>query len=411
MKRIVSLILCIILSLGMMLSFTSCGKEDEVYKLGPYTIREDEYRYLMGVYRRNIGISLGYDETDWNSTNASGMTIGEYVDTMYTSQFVSSVYMLLYSQAIFDAEGLKITQEDENIVKSNVFTVIAYISNYSEEDFNKIAKDYGFTADTLRSVYMMQLKQQKVQEHLFGNNGEKLTDEQINKHYLDEYIHFQTFVVNNTYKEVTNEDGKKEFVPLNEIEKQEKQDLIDDLTNLFASEDQKKKDYVYKVVDPTLSYEELWEKYSDDQFYPNGCYMKEPNLGQMNASPALTAANLLKENEVARVVAKQYFQSDVPDANINAGDFIEYGYVFVKRLALEEKGYANKENKDFFGDEFKENLVNTLFAEKIANYVETSAFYELQQNTEIVNSYKISTITPNYLDFDVLRELNKSDED
>jgi hypothetical protein len=398
--------------MGICCSFASCGKEDEVYKLGPYVIREDEYRYLMGVYRRNIGISLGYDNVDWGSTNASGMTIGTYVDSMYTSQFTSSLYMLLYSQAIFDNEGLSLTQEDENRIKTNVFTVIAYIANYSEEEFNKIAKEYGFTADTLRSVYAMQLKQQKVQEHLFGANGEKLTDSQINEYYNDKYIRFQTFVVNNTYKAVTNEDGKTEYVVLNEVEKQEKQDLIDDLTNLFAKEEEKKKDYVYKIIDPTLSYEELWKKYSDDQFYPNGCYMSEPNVGQMNASPALTAANLLKENEVARVKAKQYFQQNIPDANINAGDWIEYGYVFVKKLALEEKGYANEANKDFFGEDFKETLVNTLFAKQIADYVENSAFYTLEQNTKIISSYKISEIKPNYLDFDVLRALqNQNNQD
>lgn len=86
--------------------------------------------------------------------------------------------------------------------------------------------------------------------------------------------------------------------------------------------------------------------------------------------------------------------------------------MFVKKLALEEKGYANEANKDFFGEDFKETLVNTLFAKQIADYVENSAFYTLEQNTKIISSYKISEIKPNYLDFDVLRALqNQNNQD
>lgn len=399
------------LALGAV-SFSSCKSNEDVYKLGSYTIKEDEYNYLLGVFRRDIGKTLGYDGKDWSTTNTSGMTIGQYVDSVYSTQFQSQVFMLLYSQAIFDDQKLSLTKDEEKIIESNVLSVIAHFGNYNEKKFDEVAKPYGFSADTLRSVYTMQVKQQKVMIHLFGEKGEKIDEETVEKYYQEQYLHFQTFVINNTYKIVENSEGEKELVGLNEYEKQEKTDLIDDLTNLFVD---KKTDYTYKVLtaeEQKMSYEQLWERYSDDVVYPGGCYMTKPSMSQMSASNTLAAAYALKTNEVGKVTAHQYFQESVDlgsSGSINAGDYIEYGYVFVKKLELDAGAYNREENKDFFGDSFQSTMINSLFADQVANYVETQAFYELYENTALVESLTISGSTPNYLDYELMNS-SSSDE-
>ena len=406
LKRVISFFLCLTVLAGCLVCFSSCKSNEDVYKLGSYTIKEDEYNYLLGVYRRDIGKSLGYDNTDWNNTNSSGMTIGQYVDSVYASQFQSHVLMLLYSQAIFDDEGLSLTKDEERIIETNVLSVIAHFGNYNEKKFDEVAEPYGFSADTLRSVYTMQVKQQKVMIHLFGEKGEKILPETVEQYYKDEYLKFQTLIINHTYKIVENSDGKSEMVQLNELEKQERLDLINDLTNLFMD---KKSDYTYKVLtaeEQKMTYEQLWERYSDDMAYPGGCYMQRPTLNQMTASNTLAAAATLKTNEIGKVVANRYFQKSVESSSggtsINAGDYIEYGYVFVKKLELDDKAYDREENKDFFGANFQSSIINSLFAKQVANYVETEAFYELYQNTALVNSLTISRATPNYLDYELM---------
>lgn len=413
MKRFLCalLLICVLLPC---LVFTSCGN-DTVFSLGPYEIKEDQYRYLASMYNRQTFASNGIEGASWDTPLASGMTVGQMIDTMYTDKFLTSVFTLLYSQLLFDVYSLEMPQQMLDTIDGNVETVIAYYGGRSEQMFNQRAKEYGFTAETLREVYTMQIKQTLVVEHLFGEKGDKIEKEKLDAFFDKNYFCFQTLVINNKYKFVTEKNDKGEDVEvlesLTDYEMQERNDIIDDLTNLFVDN---KADYVYKVIDPTMSYEELYARYSDDKAYPQGCYTTYPTTA--TGQNAITAAALLKENDVARVIARRSFtqggtfEIGGEKITINAGDYFEYGYVFVKRLPSSKGAYEMDKYKDFFGD-FTDSAISSLFAEHLANFEKNESSYTLEEH-DIASELSLSSVTPNNLDYNLIYgDLGKTDEE
>lgn len=415
MKRILSIFILVCMLACSLVCFSSCGN-DAVYSLGPYEIKEDHFRYLVSMFNRQTLESAGLYGSPWNaSIPSTGLTLAQTLDLRYTDSFLTSVMTLLYSQLLFDVLELEMPKEMVDTINKNVDTVVTYYGPYSEQKFDQRAKKlYGFTADTLREVYTMQMKQTLVVEHLFGASGEKIEDSELKAFYEKEYMKFNTIVINNAYKIVKETNDKGEVVEvlesLTESEIKERNDIIDDLTNLFIEPEE---GYVYKVIDPTMSYEQLYARYSDDTAYPNGCYSRFPAV--TSGQNALAAAALLSENDVARVVAKRSFAQGgkvtIGDKTItiNAGDYFEYGYVFVKRLPLDEDAYKDDAYKNFFGD-FKSSVTAKLFGEYLANYEKNESSYTVEDNG-IAQDIPLSSVDPNDMDYNLIYgELSKKDE-
>ena len=415
MKRILSFFILICILLSSLVCFTSCG-DDAVYSLGPYEITEKQYRYLASMFNRQTLVGAGIYGSAWDATVPStGLTVAQTLDIKYTDSFTTNVMTLLFSQLLFDVLELEMPSEMIETIEKNVDTVVDYYGPYSEQRFDQNAKKvYGFTADTLREVYTMQMKQTLVVEHLFGANGDKIDDRELKAFYEKEYMNFNTIVINNAYKIVkeTNDKGEEVdvFEELTESEVKERNDIIDDLTNLFI---EPVEGYVYKVIDPTMSYEQLYARYSDDTAYPNGCYSKFPSIA--SGQNALAAAALLNENDIAKVVAKRSFAQGgkltIGDktVTINPGDYFEYGYVFVKRLPLDTDAYKNEAFAKFFTD-FKSNLTVKLFGEYLANYEKNESGYTVEDHG-LASDMPLSSITPNDIDYNLIYgDLAKKEE-
>ena len=401
MKKIIIRTLCALLCVLLMpVCFVSCG-EKTVFSLGPYKINEDHYRYLASIHNRqqfeSFGISI---ESPWEAKFESGLTVAQAVDST-TSTFKNNVYMLLFSQLLFDTYELELSETVKNTIEQNVLTVTKYFGG-SEQKFNINSRPYGFTADTLRDIYTMQAKQTIVMEYLYGAQGEKISTEKLDELYNKNYMRFQTIVINNVYKVVTETDSEGKEVSkmemLTEGEIAQRNNIIDDLTNLFISPQE---GYVYKVIDPTMSYEMLYSLYSDDKAYPMGCYSPIPSSAA--SQNAITAAALLKENDVAKVKAKRFFQKGGSfqiggeTVTINPGDYFEYGSVFVKKLSMTERAYDDENYKSFFTN-FRTSACSVLYAEHISNFQENETNQHIKDHG-ISSDISLSSVAPNNLDY------------
>ena len=213
MKRILSIFILVCMLACSLVCFSSCGN-DAVYSLGPYEIKEDHFKYLVSMFNRQTLESAGLYGSPWNaSIPSTGLTLAQTLDLRYTDSFLTSVMTLLYSQLLFDVLELEMPKEMVDTINKNVDTVVTYYGPYSEQKFDQRAKKlYGFTADTLREVYTMQMKQTLVVEHLFGANGEKIEDSELKAFYEKEYMKFNTIVINNAYKIVKETNDKGEVV-------------------------------------------------------------------------------------------------------------------------------------------------------------------------------------------------------
>ena len=402
MKRKFTRILCLVLCLALLPIFLFSCKAGPIYSLGPYEITESQYKYLAGMFNRQVLESVGlfgysYDAVD----ESSGMSIGEALDKNYSTDFTASVISLLYSQLLFDKYELTLDEATIKLIDSNVATIVQYYGGGSSQKFDLVSEKYGYTSADLKAVYTMQMKQRAVADYLFGVNGEKIDNEELSKYYNANYMFFQTIVINNVYRVVTKEvDGvtKTEMIPLDENEVKVRNDIISDLNNLFISPVE---GYVYKVIDPTKSYEELYALYSDDTAYPQGCYSKFPTV--LTAQNAITAAYLLRENDVGKIVAKRPFTQDGTftidgeAVTVKAGDYLPYGYAFVKRMPLGEGAYDNEQYSDFFTT-FRTDAKSKLFGIRMQEYILSEANFELEESDRI-SEIPLSSVMANNLDY------------
>lgn len=403
LSKVLILVLCLT-ALCPILS--SCG-EKNVFELGPYSITKEEYSYLLGMYKKKILTSMGYTEEHIDYEISEGVTLGEYLESMYRAEFDQTVYTLLYSQALFDEYNLSFSHEQESTIRATADAIIYYFGNMNEASFNALAEPYGFNADTIRSIYYKQAKESEVIRHLYGQNYSNLSENDKEAFYKGNYMHFQVLIVNTLYKKYTDSNGVVSYVNLTEDEREYYLRLEKELKELLVNEN---KDYSYLILkdDINLSYDELWAKYSDDTVYPQGYYMRIPSASQMQSSNTLSAAFLLSVGDCASVTAKKYFDGDgviyTKDGaeEIHKGDYFEYGTAIVKKLDLDSGAYAREENKDFFPKEtFLQTATQSTYFNHLKAY-EQSTFYTLLYSASLQESYSFENTLANEIDYEYL---------
>ena len=405
MKKAICRTLCLIFMVILLIPLISaCGKEKNIYTLGDYSITEKEYNYLFGMFKKKVLASMGGDLTDEDMTQeiSPGVTLADYLEARYRDGFEQSILSLLLAQSLFDKLGLSLSDDEINTINATATAVIAYYGNFSESEFNNIASDYGFDADAMRSVYEKQFRENKVRDYYLGENNEKVTDQDREGYYRDNYLHYQTLIVNTLYKLHTDSYGDVSFVLLDEDEKKERERLVVELKELLINKNMEF-DYILLKDDLSLSYDELWRKYSDDVHYPNGIYeTSNPSAEQLANSNVLSAAHQSKIDEIKTVTAKRYFEGDSTLENeeitVKPGDYFEYGTIFVKRLPLDEGAYAKNANKEFFDSEsFESAVCNYVFFKHLSAY-QDSLSYEASIST-LISEKGFATIKANELDY------------
>ncbi len=410
MKKTFCRTLCLILLIILVIPIaSSCKKKNTFYELGEYTITKKEYIYLSGMFKKQVMVSLDPTLTDENLAfeMENGVTINDYIEATYREGFEQSVLSLLYAQSMFDTLGLSLTDSEKSSIKATATAVAAYYGNYDLDNFDKIASEYGFDYDTLCSVYEKQYKENKVRQHILGVNNEKITELQKKNYYEENYLRYQTLIVNTMYKLHTDSYGEVTMLPLTEDEKAEKERLVVELKELHIN---KNMDYDYILLKDqlNLSYEELWELYDDDNrengHYKYGCYQtSKPSLAQLQANNVLSAAYLSREGEIKTVTANRYFEgggsfeTDDGETTINPGDYFEYGTIFVKRLPLDEKAYEKEENKDFFESSFMAGVSNFVYYEELMKHEDSLAYGVMVNDKK--NDYLFKDVKANELDY------------
>ena len=404
-KRFLSILIAVILVLSCLPLFTSCNSSDNIYELGAYSIKRDEYEYLFGMQKKLSLVNLGATEDQLGDTVMDQVTLADYMDVLYREDFEQSVLVLLFSQVMFDELGLTLSQEKIDYANSLVQKLIDSFGGGMERVFDKWLSNngYTFTADTLRRVYQMQYKENMVLNHLYGQDRDKLDEGQIEDYYQNTYMHFQVLIINTLYKKHTDSEGKVTYINLSEDERKYYKQLEAELTALLVDEDESF-NYIILKDDKNLSFEELYEKYSDDQFFPQGYYMKKPTSYQFASSDTLATALLLSEGECGVIDAKRYFEGDGTiktengEEEIKEGDYFAYGSAFIKKLPLDTGAYDREENSEFFP---KDTFLSSVSQ---YTYYKLLSDYEVKNNTTVYYSsekdgYTYYSVKANELDY------------
>ncbi len=329
MKKIVS---AIIICSFMLLLLSGCAEKDTViYSLGEHTVTRSQYMYWASYYKtsfRNVFIEAGYIDPDeynedfWSTSSPEGGTLKD----MTVQSIDDSVKKMLVCLELFDELGFGSDQaaldEIKTAVEEKINEDIAGIGSRSA--LNKELGAYGLNINSLKELYNIEFRRAYVIEYLYGDNGkEKVTDEERDAYYEENYHREKHVLIDLNEKYVLNDKGERVMDPTTGYYKTEK------LTETEKNERKKLAEQVFEKAENGEDFDKLIEEYGEDDgmaYYTDGYFMKESDSFEENF---LEAVLDMKPDEIRMVEST-------------------YGMYIIKKYPLEERGYKKEENVNFF---------------------------------------------------------------
>ncbi len=366
-KRTIALTMVAIM---LLLSLASCADNSPAaLTLGEHKVTEAKYSYWASQAKGNYMYSYeDVQNTDeyWQSEIQEGVTVAQYLDDLT----LSSVKTTLVACKLFDEYGLSFTSDEEKSVKDLINDLVIERAEGSKNMMNTMLGEYGINTKILEEIYLDEAKVSKVNDHLYGEGGEKaLTDEDYESFYNENYVHFQMIYINNAYEYVTDEEGNR----------------TTDESGYYMTEDmdpetKAEKDAAIASIQERLAagedFNTLYEEYSELKAYENGYY-----FSAADSYTDMLYYRLVAECETLEVGGYATVESDT-------------GTCIIQKLELDEDGWSDNANKDFFGEgaaDFKELVQQTSFQKLLESY-----FDDINVTEDIIKKYSVATVTPAY---------------
>ena len=387
MKKILKKTVCIIISAVLLITaLTGCSAlGNPLLEYESVTLTDATFNLFLSRIKGTVASASNagaeaLTSAYWDATVASdGATRGD----VYKAQVLSDAKSYVAALYEFDRLGLSLPDSYIEEIDTQLAELVEYDADGSKTAFNAILAEYGANYDVLRESYILEAKLAYLNEYLYGTRGEKIGDEVIEEYYEDNYFRFKhVFFYTYALVYAEDEDGKEiYYVPdsggsiaydktamkrrdeAGNVVTDRNGDVVYETADGFIAYDKEngKRQPVYDengyvmtrqftqneliaVSDhATLLMEELRgeegnytlfdsfvENYSEDEgsvAYTNGFYMtKDSNY---DAPEVIDALLSMEEGEVKKV-------------------YSDYGIHIVMKYELDEGGYADKKNSDFF---------------------------------------------------------------
>lgn len=354
--KLILKVIALALAVSMILPFvTSCsGKTVMSFTADngkTYTISESQLEFLM-MYTKaqalmNLGVSTTYDTADalWNVSYDDTLTYDAY----YTQFVFDTLKSMLVEQYLFEKFNLSY---DEETLASRKKTLKEAVKDRG--GIGAYKQYWGYTDAQMLDYYYAQLRAEAIQEYLYGENGvEKVTDEDKENFYNDNYVGYQIILLDMKNKVVVDEEGnKKRKTTTTEGEVVEQNSYE---TEALTDEEVEEKALLPKLIlDKLEAGEDFWslaKLYSDTyvtEQYPYGVFVLK------DSSPVNDAT-------VTEAVKKLEVGQHTEALSVSEG---AYTYI-IKRIPLYEKVYED----DLYAELFK-SYDDTVKYDKYEKYLE-----------------------------------------
>lgn len=363
-RRLTAALLACIMCVGI---FASCAADTspEVLTLDSYKITANMYNYWASTSKANFlsaDSSAADTEQFWSSEYASGVSFGEYCDSLIQNDIKKTLICL----KLFDDEKLSLPDETVKAIDDGIELYLNEYADGNKNTFNATLAKYGANMDILRNIYIAEAKREMLYNHLYGEGGRlALTDADKEEFFMERYYHLQIIYINDKFEQVTDEEGN--YVT--------NADGTYATRALSEEEEAKKKaaiDAVKAGIEAGEDFNALYEKYSEMKSYKDGYYFSP------DASYGSTLFNILASEIAAVEIGKTtVYESD-------GGTYI------MKRYENGSGDWKKEAYSDFFSD-FDSTASLAAFAEYIEPY-----FAQITADTEKISEYSIKTVTPNY---------------
>lgn len=442
-KQILAFLLVCMLLTTCMVGCSSRGKK--LMELEGTDITVNMYMLLLSRMKGKLASSYAFGtqalkDSFWDTVidASTGETYNEY----YTNMVVENTKTYLAALYLFDELKLKLPDSTLEEIDDEMQRLIDTDGEGSKNTLNNVLAEYGANYKVLKEAYIMEAKIAYLNDYLFGSDGSKISAENYEKYYQDNYVRFRHiffFTTKPVYETDSNGDviyysdlssltiaynskkegAKKKTDEKGNIQKDSKNQTIwvytDTDGNEHISYDEKGTSDSPTYPNPILDsdgnvlteelskaelialsdkiqlimedearegeyalFDKLVEEYGEDsgmEQYPNGYYLTETS--DYDSPEVVKALFEMEEGEIRRVES-------------------EYGIHIVMKYELDEGGYADKDNSDFFVTEdgtysFLSSLKSSLLDDYLQKYRENIVIDE-----DRLKSVSIKTVGANY---------------
>ncbi len=430
LKRILLVTLAGMLILTLMCGCSSKGKK--LMELDGEEISVNMLMLFMSRMKGNIASAVGNNATKnsyWDTVMDASS--GKTYDAYYTDMVIENAKTYLAALMLFEELNLKLPSETLDEIDAEMKTLVESDGKGSKSALNTILAEFGANYTVLKESYILEAKIAYLNDHLFGADGSRISAENYAKYYEENYARFrQIFFF--TSKPVYETDKQGDVIYYSDLAKKtvaydskregavKKTDesgavvkdsagniiwvytengvehisydkkgtdaqptypspLLDDKGNVLTTKLNKDEmialsDKVQLILEDEaregeyLLFDKLIEEYGEDEGmekYPNGYYMTKTS--DYDSPEVVEALFEMKEGEIRRVES-------------------EYGIHIVMKYKLDEGGYADAANKDFFRTEdgtysFLSSLKSQLLEEYLVLYKPNIVIDEERRNS------------------------------
>ncbi len=431
LKKILILTLACVLILTSVMGCSSSGKT--MIELEDSEISVNLFMLMLSRMKGSLSSSYSFGaqalkDSFWDTVmNAStGMTYNEY----YTNMVLDNAKTYIAALNLFEELDLKLPDSYVDEIDSELDELVKNDGKGSKSTLNSILAEFGANYKVLRDAYIMEAKIAYLNDHLFGSDGSKIAEELKQEYYKENYVRFRQiffFTTKPVYQTDVNgdeiyytSDGKIAYDKENGIKKEENGAVVKDKNGdiVFVKYDEAGKEHIAydkgtkdspntrnpvldengNVVTTKLSasehialqdkatliieneavtgdytlFDSLVDKYGEDEGmdqYPNGYYFTETS--DYDSPEVVNALFEMSDGEIRKVSS-------------------EYGIHIIMKYKLDDGGYSEEENADFFTS-FTSSLKNVLFAQYLEKYKESIVVDE-----ELLSTVSMKSVGANY---------------
>ena len=399
--KIIALLLCLCMLAAMLGACAGTG--ETMMTFADKSLSVNTYNFMLSRMKGTL-YTYGYDvgsESFWKTVISSdGTTYDDYFRTSVMEQ--ASRYII--AEYLFDRYGLIMTAEREKLVDDLMDLVVE--KSGSKTALNSELKNYGANYDILRELYLLETKIDMVKDHLFGENGELISDETKQKHLEENYVAFGQIYLASYYYLIDTDrfgdhvyytDDKHKHIAYDKENGSTQTDEYGKTIKDIFGEDEyftadgkiaydKKNGKLGYVVDDEGDYvtepyddEKLGELYDNAHTYADACdgdidaFIEMAEIYDEMSGKGETLYLYSEQNYYGLQSESYAYLDEITKAleKMEVGECkvieSDYGYHVICKYEMPERAWENEDQKDVF-EGFTEELVAELFDEECSKY-------------------------------------------
>ena len=190
--------ICLIL-LALCLLFSGCAARGKIFiRAGKEKISFSVYRLYLS--RMKGSLAAAGEEVDnakyWATyLNTDNLTTAEY----YENQVFEGLKQIAAALLIYEEEGLRLDKETEKEIEEWIDALIEDLGEGSKSQLNSVLAAYGANITTLRDAARIEAKIAQLKTHLYGENGELVSDSAKEEFYQATYFRGRQMLISASY--------------------------------------------------------------------------------------------------------------------------------------------------------------------------------------------------------------------